>query len=46
MTLVDKVLNRRNIRRYKQTAIPPEVLQAILEAGQQAHQRLIVNRFE
>lgn len=36
MTLVDKVLNRRSIRRYKQTAIPPQVLQTILEAGQQA----------
>jgi nitroreductase len=36
LTLVDTVLSRRSIRRYAQTAIPPDVLQTILEAGRQA----------
>jgi nitroreductase len=36
LTLIDLVLSRRSIRRYKQTAIPPDVLQSIFEAGRQA----------
>jgi len=36
MSLVDVILSRRSIRRYKQKEIPKEVLYKILEAGRQA----------
>ncbi len=36
MSLVDVILNRRSIRRYKQKEIPENVLDKILEAGRQA----------
>jgi len=36
MSLVDKILNRRSVRRYKPDKIPTDVLNSILEAGRQA----------
>jgi nitroreductase len=36
MTLVDTILNRRSIRHYKDTDIPKNILNKILEAGRQA----------
>ena len=36
MSLVDVVLSRRSIRRYRQKEIPRYILEKILEAGRQA----------
>ena len=36
MSLVDVVLSRRSIRRYKSKEIPKDVLYKIFEAGRQA----------
>jgi len=36
MSCVDKLLTRRSIRKFKDTPIPDEVMQKILEAGRQS----------
>jgi len=36
MSLLDKILNRRSVRRYKPDLVPTEVLNSILEAGRMA----------